>query len=104
MDMFTGFTRLGECHSFALEDDRAISSLKIRHDLPDGWMGSLVRIILDDSTHVDCDVEGKFFDADNNLLVDYTFDGDACKGFDRKAWVKTTTVEDLIELARCDRG
>ena len=102
--MFTGYLHLGECFTFPLEDDHAIPFLKIRHNLTDGWMGSLVRVVLDDSTHVDCDVEGKFFDADNNLLVDYTFDGDACKGFDRKAWVKTTTVEDLIELARCDRG
>ena len=97
LDMFTGSLTLGDCFKFPLEDDRAIPTLKIRHDLPDGWMGSLIRIILDDSTYVDCDVEGQFLDSDNEAQPkEHTFH--SCTGFDKRNWIKTTSVEELIGI------
>ena len=93
--MFTGYLHLGECFTFPLEDDHAIPFLKIRHNLTDGWMGSLVRVVLDDSTHVDCDVEGQFLDSDHlSHSKEHTFR--SCRGYDGRNWMKTTTVEDLV--------
>ena len=59
---------MGGCQDFILPE-RKLPQLKLYHEGSDGWNGQYVRLILDDLTHVQCELNDQVVDNSDNLSI-----------------------------------
>ena len=59
---------MGECGGFTLVD-RQLPLLKVFHRGDDGWRGSFIRFILNDLTHIMCNLGDQMIDDTSDLSV-----------------------------------
>ena len=59
---------MGECRDFTLID-RQLPLLKVFHRGSDGWRGTFIRFILNDLTHIMCDLGDQWIDETADLSV-----------------------------------
>ena len=67
--LIEGFTgrQLEECENFSILND-TVTEMKVTHSGPDGWLGEYIRLLLDNGTYFQCNINDWMDDGDHVYL------------------------------------